>query len=122
MITTQYVAELPKDAIDVTEIITNKINSTDTYDKFEFPKSYTELKVYYSPDNNTFYHKKHNVYKIVKWRTQKRVCEKNTYEYKYLYIPYKRNKPIRIFESNWSKYIQNVADLTSDTKPTEQSE
>jgi hypothetical protein len=103
MITSQFITELPKDAIDVSDTIINKINSTETYDKFEFPKKFTELKVYYSPDSKTFYHKKHNVYKIIQWKTQKRVCKDKTYEYKYLYIPYKKNKPIRIFESNWEK-------------------
>jgi hypothetical protein len=104
-----YTKVLPDTAVDVSHIIANKINS-------EYRDSENQLiigivgeipRVYYSPIENEFYvlkiDKKDNPrFKILRWRQQK---AKNNNIYEYVLVPYKRQKPIKILQSSWSKQV-----------------
>jgi hypothetical protein len=54
------------------------------------------LNIQYSISMNEFYIKKGDKYKVLRWRDQKT----NDYTYKYVLIPYKKNKPIKILQKS----------------------
>jgi hypothetical protein len=103
--------EIPEGYIDVSEIIKNKVNSCKGYDKYTFLKSFDKLEVYYNPEINQFGIIKHNAFVKLKWNTQNvknpsKTAKKQLYQYKYILIPYKKKRPIRLLESNWKKLYE----------------
>jgi hypothetical protein len=105
MIKPTIIKDLPDSAIDVSEIIRNKISLTHKDVNKPFVAGIDELKVYYSIDANEFYVKRGDVYKVLRWRTQTNRTKDKNYTYEYVLIPYKKQRPLKILRSNWLSQI-----------------
>jgi hypothetical protein len=101
------VKQPPVSAIDVSEIILNKINPNYKSSDNNYIKGMEELKIYYSIQESEFYIKKGDVYKVLKWRKQKNRVNNKNYVYEYVLIPYKKHMPLKLLKGNWMKQIAN---------------
>jgi hypothetical protein len=138
-VTTTLLSKLPKDTINVTHCLINPIDNDiehtsdiDSDSKASATKGgvgpsgdqgvalqpFAEgaeyirgfdipLNIQYSKSTNHFYIKKGDKYKLLRWRDQKQ----NDYSYKYVLIPYKKNKPIKILQKSWEKMAGEMGDL-----------
>jgi hypothetical protein len=111
-----YLSKLPNDTINVSHYIISPISETDTSNMIDdaahdrskasdFIRGFNNLlNIQYSLSANEFYIKKGDKYKVLRWRDQKQ----KDYTYKYVFIPYKKNKPIKILQKSWEKMVKMV--------------
>jgi hypothetical protein len=97
--------QLPPTAVDVSEIIQNKISIDYKTSTNEFIKGIDVLKIYYSIPESEFYIKKGDTYKVLRWRNQNNKVNNKNYTYEYVLIPYKKRMPLKLLKGNWLKQI-----------------
>jgi hypothetical protein len=105
MIKPTIIKDLPESAIDVSEIIYNKISLTHKDSDKPLIGGIDELKVYYSIAANEFYVKRGDIYKVLRWRTQTNRTKDKNYTYEYTLIPYKKQMPLKILKRSWTSQI-----------------
>jgi hypothetical protein len=105
MIKPTIVKELPDSAIEVSEIVLNRLNPNYKDSTNQFITGMDKLKVYYSIPKSEFYVKKGNYFKVLGWRNQTNRVNGKNYVYEYVLIPYKKHMPLKILKGNWMKQI-----------------